>query len=139
MLLNQALLGPKVVLKPPLALQLGGLWGREPCLIQCHNPSTLRQGLVRAGLSKRSRAQGLAQVGKQTTSTSGVPDTLLDPWLGSSQPLLGPRYSRAIPEDLGLLFLPGYPSLLLLHLVLLLPEGKGDEEITEGHVSDNSF
>lgn len=38
----------------------------------------------------------------------------------------GPRYLRAIPEDLGLLFLPGCPFLLLLRLVLLPPVGKGD-------------
>lgn len=53
--------------------------------------------------------------------------------------LLGLRYLRAIPGDLGLLFLPGHPSLLLLHLGLLLPEGNGDGGGHEGHVSDKLF
>lgn len=65
LLLNQALLGPRAVLMPPLALQLGALWGWGPRLIQPPNPPTLRQGPAGAGLSKRSRAQGLARVGKQ--------------------------------------------------------------------------
>lgn len=38
----------------------------------------------------------------------------------------GLRYLRVIPEDLGLLFLPGRLFLLLLRLVPLPPAGKGD-------------